>query len=179
MANKKNEPIENVSDEIPAIDELAQLRTIVFGAAENKLIAQITNLRSDMEQSIASLDQSLSKKLFEFQQNVELKFTEVGERISLLDKAHDDNEINIQKSLDSLYSEHEMFASTTQQDFKEINQSLENESNNLTLNFDQQLEQLKTHLEKVSNELSSSKTDRKTLAKLLATMATNLEADQL
>jgi hypothetical protein len=33
-------------------------------------------------------------------------------------------------------------------------------------------------LSSVSNELHSSKTDRKTLAKLLATMATNLEDDE-
>jgi hypothetical protein len=179
MANKKNEPIENVSVETSAIDELTQLRTIVFGAAENKLMEQISLLRSDMEQSLASLDQNISKKLSEFQQKTDLKFTEMDKRIFLLDKTHDDNETNIQKSLDTLYSEHEMFASATQQDFKEISQSLDNESNTLTLNFDQQLKELKTHLDKVSNELSSSKTDRKTLAKLLATMATNLEDDHL
>lgn len=70
-----------------------------------------------------------------------------------------------------------MFASATQQDFKNIEQALDNESQSLSRNFNVQLEQLKSHLESVSNELSSSKTDRKTLAKLLATMATNLEDD--
>lgn len=179
MANKKNEPIEKVSAEVPAIDELSQLRTIVFGAAELQLTEQVGKLRSDMEQSVELLNQNLSKQLSEFQQNVELKFTEMDRRITFIDKAHDDNEANIKKSLDSLYSEQEIFASATQQDFKEINQSLDNESHNLTISFDKQLTQLKTHLEKVSDALSSSKADRKTLAKLLATMATNLEDDQL
>ena len=72
-----------------------------------------------------------------------------------------------------------MFVSATQQEFKEVIQSLDNESNSLANSFDEQLKQLKIHLDKVSNELSSSKTDRKTLARLLATMATNLENDQL
>jgi dGTP triphosphohydrolase len=179
MANKKSDPIENTSVEITPIDELTQLRTIVFGAAEHRIIEQITTLRTDMEQSVNSLEQGLSKKINEFQQSVGLKFTEIEDRISFIDKAHDNNEANIQKSLDNLYSEHELFASATQQDFKEVTQSLGNESHNLTLNFDLQLKELKTHLEKVSNELSSSKTDRKTLAKLLATMATNLEDDEL
>lgn len=179
MANKKNEPIENITPDEAAIDELSQLRTLVFGAAEQKLIANITTLRTDMEQSVVTLEQSLSTKIFELQQQVELKFTEMDKRITSIDNAHDDNEATIQKSLDNLYSEHEMFASATQQDFKEINQALDNETNNLTVNFDQQLTQLKTHLEKVSTALSSSKADRKTLAKLLATMATNLEDDQL
>lgn len=179
MANKKNEPVENISAEVAPIDELSQLRTIVFGAAEHKLIEKITTLQTDMEQSVNKLEQCLSTKISEFQQHVELKFTEMDKRINSIDKAHDDNEATIQKSLNNLYSEHEMFASTTQQDFKDINQALDNESNNLTISFDQQLTQLKTHLEKVSNALSSSKADRKTLAKLLATMATNLEDDQL
>lgn len=179
MANKKNEPKEKIIAEVPVNNELAQLRAIVFGAAELNLTEQLNILRSDMEQSVTSLDQSLSKNLLEFQKNVELKFTEMDKRITFIDKAHDKSEVNIQKSLDSLYSEHEVFESATQQDFKELNQSLDNESHNLTINFDQQITQLKTHLEKVSTALSSSKADRKTLAKLLATMATNLEDDQL
>ena len=179
MVNKKNNTNESINVEPSPIDELSQLRAIVFGAAEHKLIEQITKLRSDMEQSLSSLDQRLSNKISELQQSVDLKFTEIDRKLSSIDTAHDDNEAGIQKSLDNLYSEHELFASATQQDFKEINQSIDNESNMLTLNFDQQLKELKTHLEKVSNELSSSKTDRKTLAKLLATMATNLEDDQL
>jgi len=178
MANKKNEPVKSINEEAP-IDELSQLRAIVFGTAEQKLIEKITLLRKDMEQSLGSLEQTLSTKISDFQQNVELKFTEMDKRITFIDTAHDDNEAIIQKSLDNLYSEHEMFSSATQQDFKAINQALDNETNNLTVNFDQQLTQLKTHLEKVSTALTSSKADRKTLAKLLATMATNLEDDQL
>lgn len=179
MANKKNSSQTNNSNENAKIDELSQLRTIVFGAAEEKLLAQIALLRSDMEKSVFNLDQRLTKKITDFQQESDAKHAEIDKRLSFIDKAHDDNEANIQQSLDSLYSEHEMFASATQQDFKDLNQSLDNESSTLTSNFDQQLKQLKTHLEEVSKDLSSSKTDRKTLAKLLATMATNLEDDQL
>ena len=72
-----------------------------------------------------------------------------------------------------------MFATATQQDFKAMEQALDSGSQTLSHNFNEQLDQLKTHLESVSKELSSSKTDRKTLAKLLATMATNLEDDEL
>ena len=95
------------------------------------------------------------------------------------DKTHDEHEASLQKDLTTLASEHEILATATQQDFKSMEQSLDSESNSLENNFNEQLEQLKTHLEHVSKELSSSKTDRKTLAKLLATMATNLENDPL
>jgi hypothetical protein len=49
---KNNDPIENVSVERPVIDERIQLRTIVFGAAENKFIEQIILLRNGKFQLI-------------------------------------------------------------------------------------------------------------------------------
>lgn len=93
--------------------------------------------------------------------------------------ALEDQIMALRKDLASLASEHEMFATATQQDLKQLEDSLDNESNTLASNFNQQMVELKAHLEKVSNELTSSKTDRKTLAKLLAAMATNLEDDEL
>ena len=120
---------------------------------------------------------SFNDQLAQIQESVNQRFSELEQKLQLFDKNHDDNEASIEKNLASLSSEHEMFASATQQDFKNIEQALDNESQSLSRNFNDQLEQLKTHLESVSNELSSSKTDRKTLAKLLATMATNLEDD--
>jgi len=177
MTKNKAELKDNVDAEIKPIDEISQLRSIVFGASEHKLIEQIEKLRISMEQSVALLDHNLSDKISIFQQNVDLKFSEMDKQISSIDKAHDDNELNIQKSLDNLHSEHEMFASATQQDIKNTNQLLDNEIAHIANNFEQQLKQLQIHSEGVSSELSSSKTDRKTLAKLLATMATNLEND--
>lgn len=179
MANKKNGSKESDQDQSSSNNELSQLRAIVFGAAEDKFLAQLSTLRADMESSVDALSQQFAKKISDFQQNNEDKHAEIDKRISFVDKAHDDNENNIQKSLDNLYSEHEMFANTTQLDIKNLNQSIDNESSMITSNFSQQLDQLKTHLEEVSKELTTSKTDRKTLAKLLATMATNLEDDQL
>lgn len=179
MANKKdvNENVQNKA--IDPIDELSQLRSIVFGVAEKNIYEQIATLTNKMEASISALDTKQMEHINSLQKNVDRQFTEMDKRLSIIDKDHDENEINLQKNIESLASEHEMFATATQKDFTELNQSLDSESANLSNNFNEQLEQLKAHLDEVSNELSSSKTDRKTLARLLATMATNLEADQL
>ncbi|GHE86409.1 hypothetical protein GCM10011501_14480 [Thalassotalea profundi] len=179
MANKKdgNEKIQNKA--IDPVEELNQLRSIVFGAAEKNIYEQIAALTHKMEASISELNTKLTKRFDSLQQDIEQQFAEMDKRLSFIDKNHDDNEVNLQKHIDNLASEHEMFAAATQKDFTELNQSLDSESASLTNNFNEQLEQLKAHLDEVSNELSSSKTDRKTLARLLATMATNLEADQL
>lgn len=178
MPNNKDIKKEQQQD-VAQVNELDQLRQIVFGAAEQQLKQQIASTRSDLEHALSKQNSSFNDRLTQMQESINQRFSNLEQQLQLADKSHDDNEASIEKNLASLSSEHEIFASTTLQDFKNIEQALDNESQSLTRNFNDQLEQLKTHLESVSKELSSSKTDRKTLAKLLATMATNLEDDEL
>ncbi|WP_281557329.1 hypothetical protein [Thalassomonas sp. RHCl1] len=160
-------------------DELEQLRQIVFGAAQQSLVAHITSIHNELKQALSTQEQKFSNRIDKLQQSVDQQFSQMDHRIQLLDKTHDNTEADLQKSLAGLASEHKSFAATTTHDFKEMDKSLSHESTLLANDFNKKLEQLNTHLEEVSKELSSSKTDRKTLAKLLATMATNLEDDQL
>jgi hypothetical protein len=178
MSNNKNVKKDESKNTTP-VDELQQLRTIVFGNAEQQLKEKISSIHAEMQRALNLQNESFNAHLSNFQQVTEQRFTELEQRLSRSNKTHEDNESVIQKDLANLASEHEMFATSTQQDFKSIEQSLNSESDSLNQSFNEQIEQLKSHLEGVSKELSSSKTDRKTLAKLLSTMATNLEDDQL
>lgn len=178
MSNNKNKE-KAPQEPVNSIGELDQLRQIVFGDAQQQLISQIATLRSDMNNALNEQDKKISLHLDKMQADISQQLDNLDKQLSFVDKAHDDNESRLEKEHISLASEYEMFAATTQQDFKNIEESLNNESATLSNGFNKQLEQLKNHLEVVSKELSSSKTDRKTLAKLLATMATNLEADEL
>ncbi len=178
MPNNKNVKKEDPQGD-PARDELNQLRQIVFGKAEQQLNNRISSTRSDLEKALNVQNDNINQRFNSFQQTIDQRFEALEQRLSLSDKTHDDNDTSIQNDLANLASEQEMFATSTLQDFKNIEQSLDNESNALSNNFNEQIEQLKSHLDEVSKELSSSKTDRKTLAKLLSTMATNLEDDQL
>jgi len=178
MPNHKNVKKEQQESTAP-VDELAQLRQIVFGAAEQQLKKQLVATRHDMEQALNTQNINFTDRLDKMQDNITERFSELEQQIQGSDKHHEDNELSIKKDLASLASEHEMFATASQQDFKNLEQTLDSESQSLTRNFNEQLEQLKSHLDDVSNALSSSKTDRKTLAKLLATMAINLEDDQV
>jgi hypothetical protein len=178
MSNNKN--INKEKGQVPPpIDELEQLRKIVFGNAEQQLQEKILSTHAEMKKALSNQNENFNERLTNFQQAIEQRFTELEQRLHLSDKNHDNNESAIQKDLANLASEHEMFATSTQQDFKSVEQSLDSESDTLSKNFNEQIEQLKLHLDDVSKELSSSKTDRKTLAKLLSTMATNLADDQL
>lgn len=177
MTNKKNS-INGEQTQPPApLGELEQLRQIVFGDAHQQLVNEMTTMQNAFESALKSQEQNFLARLDKMQTNHEQQFLSLEKRINLSDKNHDENEANLQKNISDLASEHEILVTTTQEDFKNITQSLSSESTTLSVQFSEQLEQLKEHLDQVSHELSSSKTDRKTLAKLLATMATNLEDD--
>lgn len=179
MSNKKkNETIQpELTPVATEIGELDQLRQIVFGDAQQQLVLKISTLRSDLEQALAAQDEKFSLRLEKMHEIISKQIDDLDKRLQFADNMHDDVEVSIQKEHANLVSEHEMFAAATQQDFKSIEQLLNNESSSLSSTFNEQLDQLKNHLEEVSKELSSSKTDRKTLANLLATMATNLADD--
>jgi len=178
MPNKKNTN-KDQQEPVNQLTELEQLRFIVFGEAQKKLDNQLNTLRNDLDKGLKTQQETFSDHLSKIKESTQRQFSDLETRLQRIDSTHDDNENNLQKCIDDMASEHEMFATATQQDFKNIEQSLDNESASLASHFNEQLEQLKIYLEEVSKDLSSSKTDRKTLAKLLATMATNLQDDPL
>lgn len=169
----KDQPVDN-----PA-SELDQLRQIVFGDAQAKLIAELATLRSDMNIAIETQAETFSNELSTFKAKTEQQLLAIEKHIQHVDKTHDENEAQLTTDIARLASEHEMFASATQQDFKQAEQALHDESSTLSNELNERITQLQNHLEDVSKELKSSKTDRKTLARLLATMATNLEDEAL
>ncbi|MDN4500818.1 hypothetical protein QX776_00235 [Alteromonadaceae bacterium BrNp21-10] len=176
MVDKKTSSV-NVSTTSSATEELSQLRKIVFGEAKQGLEQQLANLQRSLDQGLSSLHAEFSDKLQKFQDDTDKRFAEAEDRLQYVDKQHDDKEDELHKALNNLGAEHDSFSIATDKNLQQLNDALDNESSRLSEHFEQQISALKSELEKVSNELHSSKTDRKTLAKLLATMATNLEDD--
>lgn len=173
--NKENQ--EKVS--LSATEELATVRNILFGEAQNTLEQKLSSLQASLDQGLSSLKYDFSEKLKVMHENIDKSLTQIEEKIHYVDSQHDDKNSVLDKNLSNLVSEHEIFASTTETSLETLNGELDKEAQQLSHNFSIQLESLKQELNKVSLELHSSKTDRKTLAKLLATMATNLEDDEL
>lgn len=178
MSDKKKES-ETAPEQANSLNEMEQLRLLVFGQAQERLVTQIETLRQDSNNALRETEKNLTEHISKMKSAIEQQFVEMDNRLKSIDASHDENEVNLQKSIDSLASEHEMLVASTAEDFKNMEQILNTESDSLSSNFNEQLEDLKIYLDEVSKELTSSKTDRKTLARLLATMATNLEDDQI
>ncbi|MCU4675695.1 hypothetical protein N7931_08630 [Catenovulum sp. 2E275] len=173
----KNE--DNKSSHTPsAVDELTQLRQIVFGQAQAELEQKIANLQTSLDKGFSSLSADINHRFQKLNEQIDQNFAAMEDRIQYVDKQHEDKSDNIHTELNNLAAEHEMFAASTEKNLEQLNNELDKEANQLKDNFSHELEALKQQLNKVSAELSSSKTDRKTLANLLSTMANNLQDDQ-
>lgn len=100
------------------------------------------------------------------------------EKVNSVDQHHEDKTSELQSYADKLSSELEMSDAAGKQDSDELYNRVDKEVAQLTEKYDARFAEVLERLDQVTKELSSTKTDRKTLAKLLATMAVNLETDE-
>ena len=176
MASKKNViriPKEQVSEaqnskeNQGSLSELDTLRNIVFGSA-----------KAELELRLVQLEQSFNTQFENMQNSMDAHFEKLNEKINSVDHHHDEKNTELKSYAEKLSSELEMADSNGRQDTDELHNRVDKEVAALTERYEVGISQALEKLAQVSKELSSSKTDRKTLAKLLATMATNLEEDQ-
>lgn len=176
MPAKKTPDTKETSPLTPA-QELKQLRHIVFGAAEDQLLSQLKELQKQLSDGLKNLNKELSNKLDSHQVATQQSLDDLADRLNSIDRQHDENEAALKSELEALNSEHDSLVASTQKEFKSMDEALGNEAQMLSDSIEKKVARLTQKLDSVSKELSSSKTDRKTLANLLATMATNLEDD--
>ena len=150
-----------------SLSELDTLRNIVFGSA-----------KAELETKLAQMEQSVNIQFQNIQKSLDTHFANLSEKIDSVDRNHDDKNAQLKAISEKLSSELEMSDTNGRQETDELHNRVDKEVAALKERYDEGISQALEKLEQVSKELSSTKTDRKTLAKLLATMATNLEADQ-
>lgn len=158
--------------------ELAQLRNIVFGAAKTELETEIQRLRQEMQASFELSAKKLQQEMSEMQTALEEHVNKLDQRITWVDDQHDDRSTKLNTYADKIASELEMNTANNQQQDEEIQKRLDNEIELLSNKFTKQHNQTIDLLNQVKKDLNTSKTDRKTLARLLATVASNLETDE-
>lgn len=160
------------------VSELATLREIVFGQAQQQLQSDIKNLERRLTDKLDTLQAKVLKQLNELQDRLEKSDNALAADLRQVDKKHEDAGAELQSYANKLSSELEMSDTSSRQDADELHNRIEKEVTQLSEKYDAKFVETLSKLEQVTQELSSSKTDRKTLAKLLATMAVNLESDE-
>jgi replicative superfamily II helicase len=176
MADKKQVNKETAG--APATSELDQLRNIVFGVAKAGLEENLRQLEQSMLQTFQKTEQDFANRLKNLHAELDDKLSNLDDKLTKVDQSHDDKSAEISAYADKISSELEMAEAANKQDSDEIHSRIDQEIASLSKKFTTQLSEALAQLNQVSSELNASKTDRKTLAKLLATVASNLETDE-
>jgi hypothetical protein len=161
----------------PQVSELDQLRDIVFGVAKADIEQRITSLEHRTDEHFKKMEVQNTANMKTLQAAMEDGFNKLDDQLTHSDQGQDQKNTEITAYADKISSELEMAEANNKQENDELHERLDKEIKLLTAKFTDQLNQALEKLTQVSSELNSSKTDRKTLAKLLATVASNLETD--
>ncbi|GAC13630.1 hypothetical protein [Aliiglaciecola lipolytica] len=182
MASKKSDNKDIVEEAVNKSDEtsseLATLRQIVFGAAQADIENRLSVLENKMLERFQQSDQKLAEHVKELNTVMQNGFEDMQNKVNSVDKQYEDKTAELHAYADKLSSELEMSDTNGRQETDELHSRVDKEVALLTEKYDARFAEALERLDQVTKELSSTKTDRKTLAKLLATMAINLETDE-
>ncbi|MGO4891261.1 hypothetical protein [Flavobacterium sp. W21_SRS_FM6] len=178
MANKHSSQSQDQENTHAPASELDTLRHIIFGAAKADLERGLSELSELTSLHFQKLEQQMSQQMQQLQTTMEDGLHRLEQQLAVADQNQDKRSDELNAYADKISSELEMAEANSKQENDELHQRLDKEMALLSSNFNEQLQQALTKLNQVSSELNTSKTDRKTLAKLLNTVATNLEADE-
>ncbi|TDO99381.1 hypothetical protein [Marinomonas balearica] len=183
VESTENEATEELSGSVEkasesAASELDQLRNIVFGAAKADLDERIRALQSEMRAGFEQATQSLHQQISNVQAALQESVNSLEDRIGQVDSHYDYKTSELTKNIETLAAEVESNDENNRQLDEALHKRIDEEIQQLTDQFTQKHNQTIDLLNQVKKELNSSKTDRKTLAKLLATVATNLETEE-
>jgi hypothetical protein len=178
MADKKPETQSGQQAVTDGANELDTLRHIIFGAAKTDIEQQLKTLTQTMHERFNELEAKMAKQFQTQRSETDDALSQLGQQLALVDQSHEHKSAEIQSFADKLASELEMSDTSAKQDNDELHDRLDKEIKRLSDSFTAQLNSALEQLNQVSSELNNNKTDRKTLAKLLSTVASNLEIDQ-
>lgn len=184
MAGRKStkaskEQPETISEEeqVPSINELDSLRDIVFGSAKKDLENQLLQLQENLTTNLQQLEKKIDKSLQDLTKSINERFDQSDDRLTETSNDHGNKEDELMAYCEKLSSELEIADTNNRNENDELHNRLDKELDTLNKDFKAKFDETLKKLNQMTGELNSSKTDRKTLAKLLATMATNLETD--
>jgi len=158
--------------------ELDQLRHIVFGSAKAELDVNLADLQLEMREGFEHAAKQLQQQMTEIKNTLQESVNTLEDRIAWVDNQHSEKSLELIHNADKLTAEVEMNDANNQQHNEELHKKIDNDIDQLTNTFTQQHERTIELLNQVKKDLNSSKTDRKTLARLLATVANDLDTDE-
>ena len=182
MADKKpkeqhEENNDSSAQDKQATDELSQLKEILFGQSNRAFRADLAALEAKVNENFSSLNAHLDNQFSDIRTMIDQQINALSEQLASANDSHSNVQEQLQHTTDKLQSELEIAETTAKNDNDSLEAHVVKELESLDNLFSKRHQELLEKLQQVTSELSESKTDRKTLANLLSTMATNLATD--
>ncbi len=172
----KNAPKD--SKKSKADDQLAAIRNILFGEQILKLEQNIQNKFEMLNGRIDNLEKLISNNSDEFDKKLTASYHDLVEHLKTNDLKHVSHKSLLDKKLCTLDKNLDEFRHATEKDFVHTQDTLTHTANKINHSLNQEVKRLTEKIESTSKELSAKKADRKAIANLLESMASNLTQSQ-
>ncbi|WP_395338108.1 hypothetical protein PN836_010655 [Ningiella sp. W23] len=161
-----------------AFSDLEQLRLIVFGQAKQALEDKIDALNQRVSDEMNMLQEQVNQRHSELLEKLAENHSTLLQKLNELDEQQQSDKSDLSESIASVASELEMADNASKDDSQALHKRIDQEVDDIQDALNKAVAQLSEKLDTMNNNLATSKTDRKILAKLLANVATNLDADE-
>ena len=178
MADNPSKNEQSATEKKQSNDELSQLREILFGQSNRAFRADLNNLESRINDNFKQLNKQLDAQFQDIRKLIDTQISDLSNRLESSNDAHNNVQNQLLSTTEKLQSELEIAETAAKNDNDALEAHMVKELESLETLFSKRHAELLERLQQVTSELSETKTDRKTLANLLSTMASNLATDQ-
>jgi vacuolar-type H+-ATPase subunit E/Vma4 len=163
-----NEPIAT-----PEVTSLEKVRDLLFGEEVQRLNLRQEEIEAHFTRTINDLKSETLDRIQKLEDKLIKQLESLGADLEAEGKTRSQDDSGLQQHINETNDSLTGFENKTRNDLADLYDQLMGECNRLQSESDK----LNEHLSKISHDLTSSKADRSTLAKLLKDMATGIEGE--
>ncbi len=159
-------------------EKLQSIRHLLFGDEVTRLESLLEQQRNHFDNQLAKLEKMINISSEQLDSRITQMVSEVKSNLQGFHTEHEQHEEELEQKLGEVGKRLDDFKTHTQSDLMETHRELDKATKKLYQSLDMEVKKLRLEIDNTSKELSNNKADRKTLASLLESMATNLNQGQ-
>ncbi len=158
--------------------QLTEIRDLLFGEQVSALQQLIHQHNDETKARLDALEGLINQYSDDTAKKIDQLSAKIAEDIESNRLEHVSQEAVLEDKLEGLGGNLDSYQQTTEKEFKQTHDLISKQHSEMSETLHREAEKLSTQIETVAEELTNNKADRKTLANLLESMATNLTETQ-
>ncbi len=158
--------------------QLLEIRELLFGEQVSSLQQTIQQHNEETKARLDALESMINQYSADTAKKIDQLSAKIAEDIESNRLEHVSQEAVLEDKLEGLGGNLDNYQQTTEKEFKQTHELISKQHAEMSKALQGETEKLSTQIETVAEELTTNKADRKTLANLLESMATNLTETQ-